>query len=433
MSNNYETGKTAKLYIEDKEIELPIKESTAGPNVVDVSKLYSQSGHFTYDPGFVSTASCESEITFINGEEGILRHRGYDIQDLASNCDFLEVAHLLLHGELPSKSEINSFKEKITYHSMVHTQLHSLFNGFKRSAHPMAILVGAVGSLSSFYHESLNIDDPQEREYAAIRVIAKIPTLAAMAYKYTIGQPFMYPRNDLDFSSNLLHMMFATPCEDYKVNKVMSKALDKILVLHADHEQNASASTVRLAASSGANPIACISAGIASLWGPAHGGANEAVINMLNAIGSKENIPEFIERAKDRNDPFKLMGFGHRVYKNYDPRALVLRDICHEVLDEIGKENSTPLLEIATELERIALNDQYFIDKKLYPNVDFYSGIIYKAMGIPPQMFTVLFAVARTVGWTSQWKEMFDSSTPRIGRPRQLYKGYSGRKFSKNY
>lgn len=433
MSDNSTDNKTAKLQIEGREIELPIKESTAGPNVIDVSKLYSQTGHFTYDPGFVSTASCESAITYINGEQGILRHRGYDIQDLAGNCDFLEVAYLLLHGELPSKEESEDFREKITYHSMVHTQLHSLFNGFKRSAHPMAILVGAVGSLSSFYHESLNIEEPEEREYAAIRIISKIPTLAAMAYKYSRGQPFMYPRNELDFSGNLLHMMFATPCEDYKVNKVMSKALDKILVLHADHEQNASASTVRLAASSGANPIACISAGIASLWGPAHGGANEAVINMLNAIGTKENIPEFIERAKDKNDPFKLMGFGHRVYKNYDPRALVLRDICHEVLDEIGQENSTPLLEIATELERIALNDEYFIEKKLYPNVDFYSGIIYKAMGIPPQMFTVLFAVARTVGWVSQWKEMFDSSTPRIGRPRQLYKGYAGREFRKKY
>ncbi|MCC2646565.1 MAG: aarA [Rickettsiaceae bacterium] len=423
-----ESENFAELRIDNKTYRLPILKASIGQNVIDVTKLYGETGYFTYDPGFMSTASCESKITFIDGEIGILRHRGYNIKDLADNCDFLEVANLLLNGELPNKQQQEEFNKKVVYHSMVHEQLHYLFRGFKRSAHPMAIMVGAVGSLSSFYHDFLDISDPEERENAAIRMIAKVPTLAAMAYKYTVGQPFIYPKNSLNFAENFLHMMFATPCEEYKVNPVLSKALNKIFILHADHEQNASTSTVRTAGSSGANPFACISAGIASLWGPAHGGANEAVLNMLKAIKSPEKIPEFIKRAKDKNDPFRLMGFGHRVYKNYDPRASVLRDTCKEVFAEL-KQNDNPLLQIAVELERIALSDEYFVERKLYPNVDFYSGIIYEAMGIPSQMYTVLFAVARTVGWMAQWKEMMNDEDHKIARPRQLYTGPDERGF----
>ncbi|MDF2964819.1 MAG: aarA [Rickettsiaceae bacterium] len=418
----------AELKISDKVYKLPIHEASIGPNVIDVTKLFSETGYFTYDPGFMSTASCESKITYIDGENGILRHRGYNIKDLADNCDFLEVAYLMLNGELPNKKQQEDFNNKVIYHSMVHEQLHYLYRGFKRSAHPMAIMVGAVGSLSSFYHDYLDITDPEERENAAIRMIAKIPTLAAMAYKYTIGQPFIYPKNSLNFAENFMHMMFATPCEEYKISPVFSKALNKIFILHADHEQNASTSTVRTAGSSGANPFACISAGIASLWGPAHGGANEAVLNMLKAIKSPDRIPEFIKRAKDKTDPFRLMGFGHRVYKNYDPRASVLRETCKEVFSELGQTNN-PLLQIAMELERIALSDEYFVERKLYPNVDFYSGIIYEAMGIPSQMYTVLFAVARTVGWMAQWKEMMDDEDHKIARPRQLYTGHTERSF----
>lgn len=422
-----ETEKFAELKIDGKTYKFPINKASIGPDVIDITHLYSDTNYFTYDPGFMSTASCESKITYIDGDQGILQHRGYDIRDLANKCDFLEVAYLLINGNLPTQDQLDVFKDKVRYHSMVHEQLHFLFRGFKRSAHPMAILVGAVGSLSSFYHDDIDINDPEHREIAAIKLISKVPTLAAMAYKYTIGKPFMYPNNKLSFTENFMHMMFATPCEEYKVNKVLAGALDKIFILHADHEQNASTSTVRLAGSSGANPYACISAGIASLWGPAHGGANEAVLNMLHAIGSVGHIPEFIERAKDKNDPFRLMGFGHRVYKNYDPRAAVLKDTAKDVLNQLGKHNN-PLLKIAAELERIALNDEYFIERKLFPNVDFYSGIIYEAMGIPSEMFTVLFAVARTVGWVSQWKEMLEDHS-KIGRPRQLYTGEHDRKF----
>ena len=408
--------------------EFPILTGSIGPSVIDVTKLYRDTGMFTYDPGFMSTASCQSKITYIDGEQGILMHRGYMIQDLAAKSDFLEVAYLLLHGELPNSAQKKDFVYNVKHHTLVHEQLQFLYRGFPRKSHPMAILVGAFSSLSSVYHDNLDINDPNQRETSAIQMIAKIPTLAAMAYKYSIGQPFMYPRNDLDFAENFLYMMFAVPSEQYQVNKVLAKALDKIFILHADHEQNASTSTVRLAGSSGANPFACIGAGIASLWGPAHGGANEAVINMLKEIGDAKNIPKFIEKAKDKNSSFKLMGFGHRVYKNYDPRAAVLRDACYEVLKELNV-TSEPLLDIAMELERIALSDPYFIERKLYPNVDFYSGIIYRAMGIPSQMFTVLFAVARAAGWIAQWKEMMEDPANKIGRPRQLYTGYAQRDF----
>jgi citrate synthase len=408
--------------------EFPILTGSIGPSVIDVTKLYRDTGMFTYDPGFMSTASCQSKITYIDGEKGILMHRGYMIQDLAAKSDFLEVAYLLLHGELPNSAQKKDFVYNVKHHTLVHEQLQFLYRGFPRKSHPMAILVGAFSSLSSVYHDNLDINDPNQRETSAIQMIAKIPTLAAMAYKYSIGQPFMYPRNDLDFAENFLYMMFAVPSEQYQVNKVLAKALDKIFILHADHEQNASTSTVRLAGSSGANPFACIGAGIASLWGPAHGGANEAVINMLKEIGDAKNIPKFIEKAKDKNSSFKLMGFGHRVYKNYDPRAAVLRDACYEVLKELNV-TSEPLLDIAMELERIALSDPYFIERKLYPNVDFYSGIIYRAMGIPSQMFTVLFAVARAAGWIAQWKEMMEDPANKIGRPRQLYTGYAQRDF----
>ncbi|MCH2546268.1 MAG: citrate synthase [Alphaproteobacteria bacterium] len=420
---------TAKLDIEGKEkIELPIYRAVEGPSVIDISNLYKETGYFTYDPGFLSTAACESKITYIDGDEGILRYRGYDIADLAEKSDFLEVCYLLLNGDLPTAEEKAKFDHTVTMHTMVHEQLQFLYRGFPRRSHPMAVLVGAVASLSAFYHDSLDIQCEREREISAFRMIAKIPTLAAMSYKYSIGQPFVYPDNTLSYTENFLYMMFATPCEQYKVSPTLVKAMDKIFILHADHEQNASTSSVRLTGSSGANPFACIGAGIASLWGPAHGGANEAVINMLLEIGDEKNIPEFIARAKDKDDPFRLMGFGHRVYKNYDPRASVLRETCHEVLNELGQQNE-PLLKIAMELERIALEDEYFVERKLYPNVDFYSGIIYRAMGIPAQMFTVLFAVARTVGWISQWKEMIEDPAQRIGRPRQLFTGSEPRKF----
>jgi citrate synthase len=396
--------------------------------VIDIRKLYADSGYFTYDPGFTSTGSCESKITYIDGDEGILLHRGYAIEDLAKNCNFLEVCYLLLHGELPSTEQLATFDKTITYHTMVHEQINYFLRGFRRDAHPMAILCGVTGALSSFYHDSTDIEDPKQRMIASHRLIAKLPTIAAMAYKYSVGQPFMYPRNDLSYAENFLYMTFGVPCEPYVVNPVLSRAMDRIFILHADHEQNASTSTVRLAGSSGANPFACIAAGIASLWGPAHGGANEAVLKMLQEIGDKDRIPEFIKRAKDKNDSFRLMGFGHRVYKNFDPRAQVMRETCHEVLADLGIKND-PLLDIAMELERIALEDEYFIEKKLYPNVDFYSGIILKAMGFPTSMFTVLFAVARTVGWIAQWKEMIEDPGQKIGRPRQLYTGATHREF----
>lgn len=413
--------KTAKLVIEGQDpIELPMYSGTLGPDVIDVRSL-AANGLFTYDPGFMSTASCESEITFIDGDKGLLLHRGYPIEQLAEKTDYLDVCFLLLHGELPNDQEKAKFENVIMHHTMVHEQLHDFFTGFRRDSHPMAVMVGVVGALASFYHDSLDITNEKHREVAAHRLISKMPTLAAMAYKYSIGQPFTYPRNDLTYGGNFLHMMFSNPCEDYVVNPVLARAMDKIFILHADHEQNASTSTVRLAGSSGANPFACIASGIAALWGPAHGGANEAVLNMLAEIGDESNIDEFIARAKDKNDPFRLMGFGHRVYKNFDPRARVMKNACDEVLAELGMEND-PLLKIAKRLEAIALEDPYFIEKKLYPNVDFYSGIIFKALGIPTEMFTVLFAVGRTPGWIAHWKEMI-SGPYRIGRPRQLYTG----------
>jgi citrate synthase len=420
--------KSATLSIGGRDVDLPIYNGQEGPSVIDISKLYAETGMFTFDPGFMSTASCESKITYIDGDKGILRYRGYDIDQLAEKSDFLEVSYLLLFGELPDAKQKQDFVRRITLHTMVHEQMHFLFRGFPRASHPMAIMVGASASMSAFYHDSLESGDPKEREIAIYRMIAKMPTLAAMAYKYSIGHPFNYPQNDLGFTENFLHMMFATPCEKYKVNPVLAKAMDKILILHADHEQNASTSTVRMAASSGANPFACIGAGIASLWGPAHGGANEAVINMLQEIGDVKNIPAFIKKVKDKQSGVKLMGFGHRVYKNYDPRAKVLHKTCQEVLGELGQINE-PLLKIAVELERIALSDEYFVERKLYPNVDFYSGIIYRAMNIPSKLFTVLFAVARTVGWVAQWKEMMDDPKTKIGRPRQLFTGAQSRPF----
>ena len=415
------SGDTASL-------DLPRLKGTIGPDVIDIRRLYSDLGCFTYDPGFVATASCSSELTYIDGEEGVLLHRGYPIQQLAENSTFTEVAFLLLNGELPNATELSDFESDLKHHSMIHDQLIRLFSGFRRDAHPMAIMVGVVGALSAFYHDSLDINDPQHRMVASYRLIAKMPTIAAMAYKYSIGQPFMYPRNALTYPENFLHMMFSVPTEDYHVSPVLAKAIDRIFILHADHEQNASTSTVRLAGSSGANPFACVAAGIACLWGPAHGGANEAVLEMLDEIGSVEKIPEFIDRAKDRDDPFRLMGFGHRVYKNYDPRAAVLRESAYAVLGELGVRNE-PLLELAIELERIALEDKYFVERKLFPNVDFYSGIIFRAMGIPVSMFTVLFALARTVGWIAQWQEMIEDPDQRIGRPRQLYTGPTERDY----
>lgn len=400
---------------------LPVRVGTMGPPVIDVRKLYADTGHFTFDPSFSSTGSCKSRLTFIDGEEGILMHRGYMIEDLAEKSTFMEVAHLLLYGDLPNKEQKAWFEKDITYHTMVDEQLRLFFRGFNRDAHPMAIMCGVVGALSAFYHDSLDIWDEKQREVSTHRLIAKIATLAAMTYKFKIGQPFVYPRNDLSYSENFLHMCFSVPAEEYEVNPILAVAMRKILILHADHEQNASTSTVRLAGSSQANPFACIASGIASLWGPSHGGANQAVLEMLAQIGTKDRIPEFIERAKDKDDPFRLMGFGHRVYKNFDPRANVLKKSADDVLEDLGVDD--PLLDIAMELERIALQDEYFIERKLFPNVDFYSGIILKAMGFPTEMFTVLFAVARTVGWVSQWKEMIEEPSLRIGRPRQLYTG----------
>ena len=411
-----------------KKFELPVIKGTTGPSVIDVRKLYADTGHFTYDPGYTSTGSCESKITYIDGDEGVLLYRGYSIDDLAEKSDFMEVCYLLLYGELPTVEQKKKFEHDVTYHSMLHEQINYFYRGFRRDSHPMAVMCGVVGALSAFYHDSLDINDPRHRMVASFRLIAKMPTIAASAYKYSIGQPFMYPRNDLGYAENFLHMMYATPCETYKVNPVLARAMDRILILHADHEQNASTSTVRLAGSSGANPYACIAAGIASLWGPAHGGANEAVLNMLEQIGHKKNIKEYVKKAKDKNDPFRLMGFGHRVYKNYDPRAKVMQKTCHEVLKELGIKDE-PLLDLAMELEKIALEDEYFVSKKLYPNVDFYSGIIFRAMGIPTQLFTVLFAVARTVGWVAQWNEMIQDPSQKIGRPRQLYTGETKRKF----
>ena len=405
-----------------KSAELPLLSGTLGPKVVDIRKLYPDLGHFTFDPGYTATGSCESKITFIDGDEGQLMYRGYPIQELAEHSDFMEVAYLLLSGELPTAGQKKQFERDITMHTMVHEQLTTFYRGFRRDAHPMAVMCGVVGALSAFYHDSTDITDARQRVVASYRLIAKMPTMAAMAYKYSLGQPFIYPRNELKYAENFLHMAFAVPCEEYKVNPVLARAMDLIFILHADHEQNASTSTVRMAGSSGANPFACIAAGIASLWGPAHGGANEAVLKMLGQIGDKKRVPEFINRAKDKNDNFRLMGFGHRVYKNYDPRAAVLRKACHQVLDELGVREE-PLLDLAMELERIALHDEYFVEKKLYPNVDFYSGIILRAMGFPTSMFTVLFAIARTVGWVAQWNEMIEDPNQKIGRPRQLYTG----------
>ena len=414
--------KYATLMIPGKDpIKLPILKGTLGPEVIDIRELGKQ-GYFTYDPGFVSTASCMSRITFIDGKKGILLYRGYPIDQLATKCDYLQVCYLLFKGELPNKEQYQTFVHRIKHHTLVHTQMESLFQAFRRDSHPMAVLCGVAGALSAFYHDSLDIYDPEHRELTAIRLIAKMPTLAAMSYKYSIGHPFVYPRNELSYTGNFLHMMFSTPCEEYKVNPIVEKALDRIFTLHADHEQNASTSSVRLAGSSGANPYACIAAGVASLWGPAHGGANEACLRMLEEIGSVDRIPQYIARAKDKNDPFRLFGFGHRVYKTFDPRAIVMRDTCHEVLDALHKDDN-PLLAVATELEKIALSDEYFIERNLYPNVDFYSGIILNAIGIPTSMFTVIFAIARTIGWISHWNEMRQTADSRLGRPRQSYTG----------
>ena len=419
---------TSKLSVGSEEFDFAVKSGSVGPDVIDIGKLYGQTGMFTLDPGFTSTASCESKITYIDGDQGVLLHRGYPIDQLADNGDFLEVCYLLLYGELPTKAQKIDFDYRVTHHTMVHEQMNRFFTGFRRDAHPMAIMCGVVGALSAFYHDSTDISDEHQRMVASLRLIAKMPTIAAMAYKYHIGQPFVYPKNDLDYSANFLRMCFAVPCEEYQVNPVLARAMDKIFILHADHEQNASTSTVRLAGSSGANPFACIAAGIACLWGPAHGGANEAALTMLSEIGHVDRIPEFIQRAKDKDDPFRLMGFGHRVYKNYDPRAKIMQKTTHEVLAELGIKDD-PLLDVAMELEQIALTDPYFIEKKLYPNIDFYSGITLKALGFPTTMFTVLFALARTVGWIAQWKEMIEDPSQRIGRPRQLYTGATSRDY----
>jgi citrate synthase len=413
--------KTGSLKIGDKSYDFPIYDGTIGPEVIDISKLYAEAGIFTYDPGFTSTGSCESKITYIDGDEGILLYRGYPIDDLAEHGDFLETCYLLLYGELPTTQQKAAFVDSVIHHTMVHEQMSRFFQGFRRDAHPMAVMVGSVGALSAFYHDSTDITDPQQRMVASIRMIAKMPTLAAMAYKYSVGQPFIYPDNSLDYASNFLRMCFAVPCEPYKANPVLARAMDRIFTLHADHEQNASTSTVRQAGSTGANPFACIAAGIACLWGPAHGGANEAALKMLGEIGSVDRIPEYIKRSKDPKDSFRLMGFGHRVYKNYDPRAKIMQKTCYEVLNELGVKD--PLLDVAMELEKIALHDDYFISKKLYPNVDFYSGITLRAMGFPTTMFTVLFALARTVGWIAQWKEMIEDPQQKLCRPRQLYTG----------
>lgn len=414
--------KSATLQINGNSYDLPILSPSVGPDVIDIRKLYGQAGVFTYDPGFTSTASCDSTITYIDGGEGHLLHRGYPIDQLAEKSHYLEVCYALLYGELPNAKELEDFENLVTRHTMLHEQMNYFFRGFRRDAHPMAVMTGVVGAMSAFYHDSIDINDPHQREVASIRLIAKMPTIAAMAYKYTVGQPFIYPLNDLDYASNFLRMCFAVPAEDYVVDPILSRAMDRILTLHADHEQNASTSTVRLASSSGANPFACIAAGIACLWGPAHGGANQACLEMLREIGTVDRIPEFIARAKDKEDPFRLMGFGHRVYKNTDPRANVLKQSADEVLDLLGVSNN-PLLQVAKELEKIALSDEYFQSKKLFPNVDFYSGIILEAMGFPTSMFTPIFAVSRTVGWVSQWKEMITDPGLKIGRPRQLYLG----------
>jgi citrate synthase len=428
MESKAQPKGTTTVSIGGRDVELPVLGGSIGPDVVDIRKLYAATDAFTYDPGFTSTASCESQITFIDGDAGILLHRGYPIDQLAERSSFLEVCYVLLHGELPSSAQLQKFTSDITHHTMLHAQFDRFFEGFRRDAHPMAIMVGTVGALSAFYHDSTDIDDAHQRTVASHRMIAKMPTIAARAYKYSIGQPFISPRNELSYSENFLRMCFAVPAEDYKVNPVMARAMDRIFILHADHEQNASTSTVRLAGSSGANPFACIAAGIACLWGPSHGGANEAALNMLAEIGSVENIPDFIRRVKDKNSDVRLMGFGHRVYKNYDPRARVMQQTCHEVLAELGMVND-PLLKIAMELEKIALNDEYFVQRKLYPNIDFYSGITLRAMGFPTSMFTVLFALARTVGWIAQWSEMISDPAQKIGRPRQIYTGPTQRDY----
>ena len=430
MSQDQGQGTNKNVTITDnstgKQATFPLIAGTDGPPVIDIRKLHAELGYFTYDPGFIATGSCESDITFIDGDQGILLHRGYPIEQLVEHCNFLEVCYLLLNGQLPNSEEFQEFESVITNHTLLHEQLQYFYRGFRRDAHPMAIMCGVAGALSAFYHDSTDISDPQQRLIASHRMIAKMPTIAGWAYKYSLGQPFMYPKNELGYAENFLWMLFGNPCENYEINPIVAKAMDRILILHADHEQNASTSTVRLSGSSGANPFACISAGIASLWGPAHGGANEAVLNMLREIGNKSNIEEYIKKAKDPNDPFRLMGFGHRVYKNFDPRARIMQQTCHEVLNELGITDE-PLLELAIELERIALEDEYFVSRKLYPNVDFYSGIIFQALGIPTTMFTVLFAVARTVGWISQWKEMIEDPNQKIGRPRQLYTGQAPR------
>ena len=424
-----DAGKSATLSVgSNQQTHLPVRSGSIGPDVIDVSKLYRDTGCFTYDPGFTSTANCSSRITYIDGDVGVLLYRGYPIEQLAKKSTFLEVCYLLLNGELPTKTQYDNFRNIVTRHTMVHEQMTRFFTGFRRDAHPMAVMCGSVGALSAFYHDSTDINDEMQRVIASHRMIAKMPTLAAMAYKYSIGQPFIYPRNDLDYTANFLQMCFAVPCEPYVVNPIVARALDRILILHADHEQNASTSTVRLAGSSGANPFACIAAGIACLWGPAHGGANEAALKMLEEIGTVDRVPEYVKKAKDKNSEFRLMGFGHRVYKNYDPRAKVMQETCHEVLDALGIKDQH-ILKVALELERIALQDDYFIEKKLYPNIDFYSGITLRAMGFPLAMFTVLFAVARTVGWVAQWKEMIEDPEQKIGRPRQLYIGNTERPY----
>ncbi|PZO83790.1 MAG: citrate (Si)-synthase [Micavibrio aeruginosavorus] len=430
MTDNINTDKTFTLTNDQtgKSVKLPVLHGTSGPDVLDVRKLYGQTNHFTFDPSYTSTASCKSRITFIDGDEGLLAHRGYNIKDLARKSTFMETCYLLLEGDLPTEQQLKDFSHSITMHTMVHDQMNYFFRGFRRDAHPMAVMVGVVGAMAAFYHDSLDIYDPKQREISAHRLIAKLPTLAAMTYKYSIGQPFMYPRNDLSYAENFLYQCFAVPAEPYKVNPILARAMDRILILHADHEQNASTSTVRLAGSSQANPFACIAAGIACLWGPAHGGANQEVLEMLAEIGDASRIPEYIAKAKDKDDPFRLMGFGHRVYKNMDPRADIMRESCYEVLDELGLRDE-PMLKLAMELEKAALEDPYFVERKLFPNVDFYSGIILKAMGFPTSMFTVLFAVSRTVGWISQWKEMIEEPELRIGRPRQLYTGPAMREY----
>jgi len=428
MSATAKHSITVTLDGTNRALHIPLLEGTIGPPVADIRKLYGELGLFTYDPGYGATAACESKITYIDGDEGVLLYRGYPIEQLAEGSTFLEVAYLLLHGELPNAAQKAEFDRGVMLHTMLHEQLRTFYNGFRRDAHPMAVMCGVVGALSAFYHDSMDINDPEQRTISAFRLIAKVPTIAAWAYKYSIGQPFMYPRNDLGYAANFLYMMNAVPAEPYNVNPILARAMDRILILHADHEQNASTSTVRLAGSTGANPFACIAAGIASLWGPAHGGANEAVLKMLGEIGHKDHIPDFIAKVKDKTSHIRLMGFGHRVYRNYDPRAKIMQRTCHEVLGELGIKNE-PLLDLAMELEHIATTDPYFVERKLYPNVDFYSGIILKAMGFPTSMFTVLFAVARTVGWISQWQEMVEDPANRIGRPRQIYTGAARRDY----